>query len=256
MRVIDMRKYPRYKAKKPIRFSDKVTDGIMVDASREGALIVIESNQFKKIGSYVTFSVYLDGHLPPKQKTTPEIALNKIFNNSPAEATNSDRVKISAKVIRHCQYKGRNAMGLQFLDMHEDHLTRWLTFLGQTKKKQEVLPFGTSNPQKNPEKKKDPGFTIRFQDMKYVKEFLPREPTGEFFIPTKKISTKNKKIRVTLVHPSQEKLLQIEGIVQTCHDKRLGKSELDGLQCSFASITNDLIHRINNFLEETIYTPE
>ncbi|MEZ4819707.1 MAG: PilZ domain-containing protein [Bdellovibrionota bacterium] len=229
MRVIDMRKYPRYKAKKPIRFSDKVTDGIMVDASREGALIVIESNQFKKIGSYVTFSVYLDGHLPPKQKTTPEIALNKIFNKKPAELINSDRVKISAKVIRHCQYKGRNAMGLQFLDMHEDHLTRWLTFLGQTKKKQEVLPFGTSNPQKNPEQKKDPGFTIRFQDMKYVKEFLPENRQGSFY-STKKISTKNKKIRVTLVHPSQEKLLQIEGMCKLAMTKDWGN--LSSMDCN------------------------
>lgn len=259
MSSADMRKHTRYKAKKPIRFSDNITEGVMVDASREGALIVIEG-QPKKIGSYITFSVYLDGTLPPKKVTTPEIALNKIFskqNQKLTQPSNTSEVKIAAKVVRHADYKDKyKAMGLQFMDMNADHLMRWLSFLGEARKNQEILPFGTSNVSNRKQVKKSPGFTIRFQDMRYIKDFLPAEPTGSFFIPTKKESKKDEKVRLTLVHPSQERYLQVEGVVRTYCNSKVDNSPQDGLLCSFASLNASLIKRINNFLEEKFYTDE
>ncbi|MCB0271818.1 MAG: PilZ domain-containing protein [Bdellovibrionales bacterium] len=250
-----VRKHPRYKAKVLVRFSDKRTDGILLDVSREGALIVSESNQQKSVGSFIVFSAFLDGALPPKETSTQEIALNKIFKSKEEneKVDNPFEVKISAKVVRHAQYKGRNAMGLQFMEIDHKHLLRWLRFLGDIKEKQEVLPFGTQSISNRKEIKKEPGFTIRFQNKEFLKEFLPHEPTGSFFIPTKRLSEKDKKVRVTLVHPTEEKLLEIEGVVKSSCNSKIDNTPQDGILCSFASLSKDLIQKINNFLDENFY---
>lgn len=252
----DMRKHPRFSSEVPIRFGDKVTNGKMLNISQNGALIIIENKQEKKEGSFITFTAYLDGNLPPKKSASPEISVSRKLNQMNHPETAKDKkttVKIAAKVMRVTELHGQPAMGIQFMDMEVEDLTTWLRFLGDVRSKQDVLPFGTASITNRNKIKKAPGFTIRFQDMDYVKTFLPEEPTGSFFIPTNRKTKKNRKVRVTLVHPTEDRLIQIDSVVKSSVDGEIDNTDKSGLLCSFASVSDHLIKEINHFLKERFY---
>jgi|GEM_PF-4252604 len=251
----EKRNNTRYASRVPVRFMHDGFDGMMVDASKNGAMVLVESATAIRVGTPVSFKVYLDGVLPPAIQSKKQNFFDKwMCKKTPSEAiVPADKgIHINGRVVRHSTEKGQIAMGVRIENLDLDGLHQWLNFIGQLKQTHQVLPFGTANKHLAPESEPAPGFILRFQKMAYLKNFLPKSPSGSFFIPTEKKTDENKKIKLTIVHPNQDKSLELIGCVQS-HASKANDEDKEGLLCSFASQTDDIIARINQFLDEPIY---
>jgi len=214
----NLRKFPRFYTNISITFLDRSSaQGVMVDASREGSLVII-SSKLKPINAYVSFEVSLPDELP---------------------------IKIVGKVIRHTKIQNKDAMGIQFLELASQDLTKWLQFLGKVKEDQEAIPIKTVDEESV--KNDYPAFTLRFKSRGKLKQFFPFPLTEMMYFSSSISFEKGEKINITLVHPDDERLLHFVGVVQK-YDFHPNKEEKKGLYCTFEHMDESLKKKIEDFV--------
>lgn len=225
----DLRKYPRFTTNLEVQFLDRSeAKGTMIDASREGALIIL-SSKLKAVNSFISFSVFL-----PKKDDFDEEG-NPLI----------EKIKMIAKVVHHTKYKGDDAMGIQFLELESKDLSKWLSLLGKIKEDQEVLTLRTIDESEPPHDYA--GFTIRFKSRSKLKNFFPKKLSEPLFISTKVEKNIGDMVQITLIHPETEDLLHFLAVVEGfgIHPEKPNKT---ALFCKFFKLTPKLKQAIENFV--------
>jgi hypothetical protein len=222
----ELRKYRRFHTDIDITMQDRSqAKGKMVDVSREGCLIILPKG-LKPINSFITLKAYLG-------------------------KKDLEGVKIVGKVVHHTKYQNQDAMGIELLELAVEDLHRWLNFLGSSQQEQDAMPLKVLKTQDESVKVTPyPSFTLRFKNLEKLRAFFPDDIRDPIFVNTPIEKKIGETLELTIVHPEQEKILQILVTVSKRgqHPVRTHKT---GLFCLLDDPSDKTKEEIDAFLNAT-----
>jgi|GEM_PF-5367945 len=217
--MVNQRKYPRVPTHAKVSFSDRSkASGMMMDASREGALVTLDNNSLKPINAFVSFMVDL---------------------------ADQSTIKIIGKVVRHTLHDSKRAMGIAFLGLNPEDQKDWADFIEANKESTDIIPIRALDTVK-PEDEAIPSYTLRFRSSDRLGVFLEKSIDELIYFTTKKPYTSGQLINLKIAHPEKTDFLSILVSVVRWgpHPSNDGKN---GLYCKVEGPDSELQNRIKAF---------
>ncbi|MCB1198908.1 MAG: PilZ domain-containing protein [Bdellovibrionota bacterium] len=235
---------PRYTVNLPIKISGKSEiRGTLLDISKTGAKIKLESKQTRCIDSYLSFYIFLDGHLPSLNYNG-----SLSIGRSAQTFEDENRIKVVSKIVRYAGEDKGSCWGLEILQPEGIEKVKFHRLLADLEQKstEEIAAI-----QGQALSRKGIGFTIKFKQMRNLVDFLPDDLYGSFFIPTNKPRKVGHKTTLVLVHPVDQTTLEFTVRIES-FGYPIGSNRM-GATCSFVSITEKMIKSINDFTKLDLY---
>lgn len=253
----EKRKYPRFDVNLEVIFYDKRrTKGKLINISKKGCLLTTDSGLMRTVGSMITFRVFFSGKTYLSEGTVPQISMRAVTKTTgPVESANDqypNAVKIIGKVARHVKYQDQLAMGIVLHELDGNDLVKWNSYLAQVGKEQVVLPY--SGPDEVTLPKADPPtstvtniYTIRFKTLQHAIRYLPTDPKGLFFLPSKTLRKKGDLIKISMIHPENQSELSFNAKVEAYGLNPKNESTI-GVFFRYENLSIELKKQINKFL--------
>jgi hypothetical protein len=260
MTTRDKRKHPRFKTNLEVIFYDqKRTKGHIIDISKKGCLMTLKDGARRPVGSMITFRVFFKGKAYLAENTQAGIAVMEIGrsrSNQPQTENYPDAVKILAVVVRHMEYEGQPAMGIQIKDLNDSDLVKWNKFMDKINIEQFVPAEKTIPPMPKPAQK-PPGlkdvatYILSFKTLDSAIAYLPQSPEDSFFIPSKE-QKEGTVVRIVMNHPISGSKFEFYCVVGL-YGTNPSNESIRGIFVTYQNLDLSLKHQINTFLGHKLY---